>query len=144
LRIRSALGDRALLVEHVGSTSVPHLIAKAVIDVVLEVAASTDELTYVPALVTAGYDFELREPAWYEHRLFKRLEPRVNLHVFSHNSCETKRMLRFRDRLRSSAADRELYARAKRELAQREWKCVQDYADAKTEIVSQILMRAPR
>ncbi len=50
-------------------------------------------------------------------------------------------MLMFRNWLRSNAADRDLYARTKRALAQKEWKHVQDYADAKTVIIEEILAR---
>jgi GrpB-like predicted nucleotidyltransferase (UPF0157 family) len=51
-------------------------------------------------------------------------------------------MLLLRDWLRANAEDRERYAAAKRELAKREWKYVQQYADAKTEVVQEILARA--
>jgi GrpB-like predicted nucleotidyltransferase (UPF0157 family) len=143
-RIRSVLGDRALRIEHVGSTSVDGLIAKPVIDVLLEVSDSGHELAYVPALEAAGYAFRLREPDWHEHRLLKRADPDVNLHVFSASSSEPTRMLVFRDRLRTSTEDRELYARTKRELAQHDWSSVQDYANAKTGVVEAILRRALR
>jgi GrpB-like predicted nucleotidyltransferase (UPF0157 family) len=90
----------------------------------------------------AGYVLRIREPDWFEHRLFKGPDTNVNLHVFSAGCAETDRMLLFRDWLRSSEADRDLYARAKRELASREWKYVQQYADAKTAVVGEIMGRA--
>src|SRR6266545_1899229 len=99
---------------------------------VLAVADSTDEEAYVPALEDAGYVLRIREPDWFEHRLLKDQDPSVNLHVFSAGCPEIDRMLRFRDRLRTNDADRELYARAKRELAEQNWEYVQNYADAKT------------
>ena len=141
-RIRSALGARALQVEHAGSTSVPGLAAKPIVDIVLVVADSTDEADYVPPLETAGYVLRIREPNWFEHRLLKGLEPEVNLHVFSAGCVEVERMLVFSDHLRRDAGDRELYERTKRELARRDWKYVQHYADAKSEVVEQILARA--
>src|SRR6266508_983839 len=141
-RIRAALGNRALRIEHVGSTSVPGLAIKPVIDVLLVVADSADVQTYLAALDEAGYVLRIREPEWYEHRLFKRPDTNINLHVFSQGCSEIDRMLAFRDWLRSNDADRELYARAKRALAEREWKYVQYYADAKTEVVEEILERA--
>ncbi len=95
-RISGALGDRALRVEHVGSTSVPGLAAKPVIDIVLVVADSADE----------------------------------------------DAMLAFRDWLRAHDHDRDLYLNAKRELAAREWRHVQNYADAKSEAVQKINARA--
>jgi GrpB-like predicted nucleotidyltransferase (UPF0157 family) len=141
-RIRGVLGGRALLVEHAGSTSVPSLAAKPVIDIVLAVADSSDEASYVPALEAAGYVLRIREPDWYEHRLFKGPDTNINLHVFSQGCEEIDVMLAFRDHLRTDEADRELYERTKRELAARDWEYVQDYADAKTEVVKQIVARA--
>lgn len=141
-RIGAALGAQALRIEHAGSTSVPGLPAKPIIDVVLVVADSADEAAYAPALEAAGYRLHLREPAWHEHRLFKGPDTPLNLHVFSSGCPEIDRMLLFRDWLRRHDEDRDRYARAKRELGQRRWAYVQDYADAKTTIVEQILARA--
>lgn len=136
------LGDRVLQLAHVGSTSVPGLPAKPVIDLVLEVADSSDEPAYVPELEGAGYVLRIREPDWFEHPLFKGPDTNINLHVFSAGCTETAQMLLFREWLRSSEADRALYARSKRELAERDWKYTQQYADAKSAIVAQIMARA--
>lgn len=141
-RIRSLLGTRALRIEHVGSTAVPELAAKPVIDVLLEVADSADEAAYAPALEAAGYVLRIREPHWYEHRMFNGPDTEVNLHVFSLASPEIDRMLNFRDWLRRNASDRDLYGRTKLALARKEWKDVQDYADAKTAVVEEIITRA--
>ena len=141
-KIRSALGDRVLGLEHAGSTSVPGLAAKPVIDIVLTVADSADESAYVPQLEAAGYTLTIREPDWYEHRALKGAAPTVNLHVFSQDCPEIERMLTFRDRLRSNQDDRELYEATKRDLARRTWTYTQDYADAKTEVVEAIIARA--
>ena len=143
-RIRGALGGTALEVHHAGSTSVPGLAAKDVVDVVLVVADPADEASYVGALEAAGYVFYLREPEWHQHRLFREQEPRVNLHVFGPDCEEVRRMLAFRDHLRRDEADRMLYERTKRELAARQWDRVQDYADAKSEVVGEIMARAVR
>jgi GrpB-like predicted nucleotidyltransferase (UPF0157 family) len=140
--IRRALGGAALQIEHVGSTSVPGLAAKPIIDIVLAVADSAQEDAYVPTLQAAGYALRVREPDWYEHRMLRGGDEDVNLHVFSAGCPEIERMLRFRERLRSNAADRELYAAAKRELAARDWRHVQDYADAKTDVIDEIVARA--
>jgi GrpB-like predicted nucleotidyltransferase (UPF0157 family) len=142
VRIRAALRDAALLVEHVGSTSVPGLVAKPRIDILLAVASSADEATYLPALEAAGYELTLREPDWHEHRLLRTSRLDINLHVLTAGSPEIDRMLLMRDRLRESPADRDLYARTKLELAARHWNTVQDYADAKSEVVEDILARA--
>jgi GrpB-like predicted nucleotidyltransferase (UPF0157 family) len=141
-RIRAALGDRVVQIEHVGSTSVPGLAAKPIIDIVLVIEDSANENAYVAALEAAAYVLRIREPEFHEHRMFKGSYTEVNLHVFSRGCPEIQRMLLFRDRLRRDDADRELYERAKRELAQREWKYVQNYADAKAAVVEEILARA--
>jgi GrpB-like predicted nucleotidyltransferase (UPF0157 family) len=141
-RIRGALADAALRLEHVGSTSVPGLAAKPLIDMVLVVVDSADEDAYAPRLESAGYVLVIREPDWYEHRLFKGPDTNVNLHTFSEGCDEAERMLAFRDRLRANDEDRELYERAKRELAAEEWRHVQNYADAKSAVVQDIMSRA--
>jgi len=141
-RIRAVLGDRVVRLEHAGSTSVPGLPAKPVIDIVLEVPDSSDESAYVPDLEGAGYVLRIREPDWFEHRVFKGADTNLNLHVFSAGCLETDRMVLFRDWLRSNEADRDLYARTKRELASRDWKYTQQYADAKTAVVTEIMTRA--
>ena len=143
-RILTALGDRALRIEHVGSTSVPGLLAKPIIDLALVVAESSNEPDYAAALETAGYRLHLREPGWYEHRLFKGADRGVNLHVFSSGCPEVERMVRFRDWLRTRSDDRELYARTKRALAEQNWKYTQNYADAKSAVVEEIMARALR
>ena len=141
-RITGALGPRALRIEHRGSTSVPGLAAKPIIDMLLEVADSADEKAYAPALESAGYFLRIREIHWHEHRMFKGPDTEIHLHVFSSGCPEIDRILLFRDWLRSNAADRELYARTKLTLAQENWKHVQNYADAKTDVIQEILGRA--
>ncbi|MET1073856.1 MAG: GrpB family protein, partial [Umezawaea sp.] len=129
-RIRAALGPVAVVVEHIGSTSVPGLAAKPVVDVVLGVPDSEDEAAYVPALEAAGYVVRVREPEAGGHRLFKGPDTDVNVHVYSAGHVEIDRYLRFRDRLRAVDAERELYEATKRELAARRWSYLQEYADA--------------
>lgn len=141
-RIQQALPLLSVDIHHTGSTSVPGLRAKPIIDITMAVPDSTDENAYLPALVEAGYEFVLREPDWFEHRLFRRTDPRVNLHVFTTGSSEIGRMLAFRDHLRVNSSDRALYASTKERLAERDWDTVQDYADAKSEVVEDILARA--
>jgi GrpB-like predicted nucleotidyltransferase (UPF0157 family) len=141
-RIAAAVGERVLRVEHVGSTAVPGLIAKPVIDMLLVVTDSADEPSYLPALEAAGYRLRIREPDWFEHRLLKGPDTDVNLHVFSAGCSEIDRMVAFRDRLRADESDRSLYACTKLKLAGQSWKYVQNYADAKTAVVDEILSRA--
>jgi GrpB-like predicted nucleotidyltransferase (UPF0157 family) len=141
-RIRAVLGGTAVVVEHAGSTSVAGLAAKPIIDIVLAVPDSADEQAYVPALEAAGYVLRAREPGWFEHRMFKGPDTDINLHVFTVGASEIDRMLLFRDRLRTNAADRDAYLRVKRDLAQRTWRHVQHYADSKTAIVAEIVEHA--
>ena len=140
--IRAAIGNRARLIEHAGSTSVPGLSAKPVIDIVLAVPDSADEPAYVPDMEAAGYILRIREPDWFEHRLFKRDDRAINLHTFSEGSSEIDKMLLFRDWLRTHDEDRGLYQRAKLDLAERKWEFTQQYADSKSEVVLGILERA--
>lgn len=149
-RIRGALGDRALLVEHIGSTAVPGLAAKPIIDIILAVADVADEDAYLPDLEAAGYVLRIREPdptseIFHDeepHRVFKGSEIDLNLHVYSIGSGEITRLRRMRDWLRTNDADRALYERTKRELAARHWDYVQQYADAKDTVIAEIGARA--
>jgi GrpB-like predicted nucleotidyltransferase (UPF0157 family) len=141
-KIRAALGEAALSVEHIGSTSVPGLAAKPIVDVLLVVEDSGDEASYLPALEEAGYVLRVREPDFDEHRMFRTPEKDVHVHVFSSGSLEIERYLLLRDRLREDQGDRELYARTKRDLASRDWPSMQHYAEAKTEVIEGIVARA--
>ena len=142
--VRDALGERVLLLEHVGSTSVPGLAAKPKIDMLLVVADSSDEASYVGALESRGFALRVREPDWHQHRMFRTPGVAGNLHVFSAGCEEIERMLLFRDWLREHAEDRRLYEETKRKLAARTWQYTQNYADAKSEVVEEILARARR
>jgi GrpB-like predicted nucleotidyltransferase (UPF0157 family) len=141
-KIRAALADRALMLEHVGSTSIPGMAAKPIIDIVLGVADSADEAAYVPALTDQGFRLHIREPDWHEHRLMKGANPVVNLHIFSAGSHEIARMVAFRDRCRRHPDELALYLSTKRDLAARTWRYVQHYANAKAEVVEAIIARA--
>ncbi len=141
-RIRAALGEAALSVEHIGSSSVPGLAAKPIVDILLVVEDSAEEPSYLPALQAAGYVLRVREPDFDEHRMFRTPQKDVHLHVFSVGSQEIDRYLLLRNRLRENEEDRELYARTKRELASRDWASMQHYAEAKTEVIEGIIARA--
>lgn len=141
-RIRQALGPLAAVVEHVGSTSVPELAAKPFLDVLLLVPDPGDEAAYVPRLEAAGFLLHVREPDWHQHRFLRGHDPEVHLHVFAVGSAEAERLLLFRDRLRANEDERVLYEETKRRLAARSWERVQDYADAKSEVVEEIIARA--
>ena len=141
-KIETALGPRVVSLQHIGSTAVPGLCAKPIIDIQLLVEDSADEASYVGALEAAGYRLHIREPAWEEHRTFKGSDPDVNLHVFSRGSRQAARHLRFRDAMRASDAERDCYAATKRDLAAQSWTYTQQYADAKNDVIDEILARA--
>lgn len=141
-RIRTILGAKVRLLEHVGSTSVPGLPAKPIIDIDLQVADTRDEDAYVPQLTDAGYELTVREPDWYEHRMFKGPDTDINLHVFGTQTDEIERHLLLRDWMREHPEDRDLYRDTKIELSRREFRHVNEYATAKTKVVVEILKRA--
>ncbi|QDQ15759.1 GrpB family protein [Streptomyces spectabilis] len=147
--IREALGGVRHEIEHAGSTSVPGLVAKPIVDMVLTLPDPADETAYVPALERAGFRLAIREPEWFEHRVLRKQDlgpgtDSANLHVFPSGCPEVTRMLSFRDWLRAHPDDRDLYARTKQQLAARTWAFTQNYADAKSDVVAEILERAAR
>ncbi|MBP2336794.1 GrpB-like predicted nucleotidyltransferase (UPF0157 family) [Saccharothrix coeruleofusca] len=139
-RIRAALGEAALDVEHIGSTSVEGLAAKDVIDIDLTVADPRDERSYVPALERLGYFLVIREPSFHQHRCLRLAEPRVNLHVFGPDCPEAIRHRMFRDWLRAHPDDRARYERAKR-AAVPGGGSVMDYNARKQQVVREIYDR---
>lgn len=142
-RIRDALGEAALDVEHVGSTSVDGLAAKDVIDIDLTVADPRDEDAYVPALAGLGYVLTVREPSWHEHRCLRLANPRANLHVFGPDCPETIRHRMFRDWLRTHPEDRQRYEDAK-VAAIPGGGNVMDYNGRKQQVIREIYDRAFR
>jgi len=142
--IRRALGSSALAIEHVGSTSVPKLAAKPIIDILVVVEDSGLEAAYLPALVNAGYVLRVREPDWHQHRMFRTPDLDVHVHIFSAGCVEIRRQLAFRDRLRSSVEDRSLYESVKKKLAKEDWPDMNAYAQAKSDVIEQIILRASR
>lgn len=141
-RIAEALGEVALRLEHIGSTSVPGLAAKPIIDILVVVADSTNESAYLPQLEAAGYELRVREPEWHEHRMFRTPEKDVHVHIYSTGCREIQRNLLFRDRLRTNVDDRQRYEQTKRELARQDWSDMNDYATAKTDVVESIIAAA--
>lgn len=141
-RVVAALGPRVLSIEHVGSTAVPGLAAKPVIDVDLTVADSADEAAYVPDLASVGFALRWRDPEWQEHRILHAEAPDANLHVISPGDREAGRHLLFRDWLRAHADDREAYASLKLELGGRGFTHSMDYNNHKAALVYDIYEKA--
>ena len=140
-RIRAALVGTDVLVEHIGSTSVPGLAAKPVVDVIVGVDDLTAEEDHVALLVAAGYELRVREPG---HRLVRTPERDVHVHLYDRDDAAVDAYLLLRDHLRVDAEDRALYERTKRELVDRSWDDTNAYADAKTEVIAAIVGRARR
>jgi GrpB-like predicted nucleotidyltransferase (UPF0157 family) len=146
-RIRVALGEAALHVEHVGSTSVPGLAAKPIIDIDLTVADPSDEDSYVPALRASGFRFALRERSWHEHRLLQWDDPRANVHVFGPDCPEAIRHRMLRDWLIEHPEDRRRYEDAKRAAAEASnaaGESVASYNVRKQAVIREILDRVFR
>jgi GrpB-like predicted nucleotidyltransferase (UPF0157 family) len=138
-RILDALGADAVAIEHIGSTSVPGLAAKPIVDIVVAVEDITAEEDSLDPLLAAGYVLRVREP---RHRMVRTPERDVHVHLYEQGAPEIDEYLLLRDHLRSDAADRALYERTKRELLSRSWDDMNDYADAKTEVILAIKARA--
>ena len=137
--LAGVLGDAALLIEHIGSTSVPGLAAKPIIDILLVVEDSGDEASYLSEMEAGGYGLRVREPDFHEHRMFRTPERDVHIHVFSHGASEIERVLTFRDRLRRNSDERRRYENTKRKLAAQSWPNMNVYAEAKTEVIEDII-----
>jgi GrpB-like predicted nucleotidyltransferase (UPF0157 family) len=136
-RITAALGPRALGIAHIGSTSVPGLAAKPIVDVLVTVEDPEDGAV-VAALEGVGYVLRVSEPG---HRMVRTPARDVHVHVWQAQDPEARRLLRFREQLRRSAEDRVEYERLKRELARRDWADMNEYADAKGPLIESILAR---
>ena len=144
-RIREALGWRVLQLEHVGSTAVPGLPAKPIIDIDLTVADPGREQDYVPALEAAGFRLRIREPWWHGHRVLRADEPTCNLHVFGFDSPELIKHRIFRDWLRGNPGDRDRYAAIKRQAAadaNAAAEHVMQYNARKQQVIREIYYRA--
>lgn len=138
-RIRAALGPAAVLIEHIGSTSVPGLAAKPIIDVLVTVEDITAEEDYLDQLLDVGYELRVREPG---HRMVRTPARDVHVHVMSDGAEAADNYLVFRNRLRSDPKDRDLYERTKRALIKQEWTDMNAYAEAKTGVIVDIKERA--
>lgn len=136
--IKNALGSNLQTIDHIGSTSIPNISAKPVIDIDLSVSDPADENSYLSALEKLGFKLIVREPRFYGHRLLHLAEPRVNLHVFSTDCPETIRHLLFRDWLRKSKEDRQLYANAKLDAVKDSRLDIEKYHENKKHVVHEI------
>ncbi|WP_051721215.1 MULTISPECIES: GrpB family protein [Actinomycetes] len=140
-RIAVALGEVAIRIDHIGSTSIPGLVAKPVIDIDLSVSDPDDEASYLPALESAGYRLRVREPG---HRMVRTANLDVHVHICRSGSDWERRHLLFRDWLRHDARDREAYGELKKCLTQRDWHDMNAYASAKGPLIQEVTARAEK
>jgi GrpB-like predicted nucleotidyltransferase (UPF0157 family) len=138
-KLRAALGERVRRIEHIGSTSVPGLAAKPIVDVLVTLDDVDRDEALQADLEAAGYQPRVVEPG---HRVFRPPERNVNVHVWNDDDPEVDAYLRLRERLRRSPEDRALYEQTKRALAQQGWSDVNYYAEAKGDVIRAILARA--
>lgn len=138
-RIRTALGALARQVEHIGSTSVVGLAAKPIVDIVVAVDDITAEEDYLAPLLSAGYVLRVREPG---HRMVRTPERDAHVHLLEAGDADIDAYLLLRDLLRRDESARDLYEGTKRELIAREWADMNEYADAKTSVIEELLRRA--
>lgn len=140
-QLKRALGGTALSIEHVGSTSVPELPAKPIIDVDIVVANADDEDKYISALGTLGMRMVIREPWWHGHRMFVDDHGAANIHIWPDGAAEPVRHILFRDWLRTHQDDLERYAQVKRNLSVEFNDEPDRYNLAKNTVIDQIYAR---
>ncbi|WP_374347195.1 GrpB family protein [Chitinimonas sp.] len=140
--ISSALGTAALQIEHIGSTAVPGLAAKPIIDIVVVVENAANESTYLAKLIEVGYQLRVREPDFFEHRMVRTQQRDVHIHIFSKGCIEIERYLLLRNYLRSNPDRRAEYQKIKKELAAQDWPDMNAYSEAKTEIIERLIHEA--
>ena len=140
--IKETLSNIIVSIEHIGSTSVPRLSAKPIIDILLVVKDSSNEDEYLNKMESAGYQLRVREPDFHEHRMFRTVDRDVHIHVSSSGSTEIERYIVFRNRLRKNEFERDNYEKLKLKLAKNQWENMNEYAEAKTEIIERIIASA--
>lgn len=140
--IRAALGTAAARIDHVGSTSVPGLPAKAIIDVQVSVSDLASEDSYVPPLEKLGLQLRSRDAYHRYFRPYPRRPRNVHVHVCAAGSDWEADHLRFRDYLRTHPEACDRYAEAKRAAAATWADDGLAYTDAKTEVILNILQSA--
>jgi len=138
-RLSAALAGKRVGIEHIGSTAVPGLAAKPIVDIVVTVHDITAEEDYLDAMLAAGYLLRVREPG---HRLVRTPGRDVHVHVYAKGAAAVTDYLLLRDRLREDDADRALYAQTKRALIAQGFDDMNAYSDAKTDVIAAILERA--
>jgi GrpB-like predicted nucleotidyltransferase (UPF0157 family) len=137
-----SFGDKIAGIEHIGSTSVPGLCAKPIIDILLGVHALDDADSIVPNMIKFGYDYISKyEDEMPYRRYFDRIEngiSKFHVHTVVINSSFWNRHIKFRNILRKDEKIKDDYCKLKKDLAKKEWKDANEYAGAKTEFTRRI------
>jgi GrpB-like predicted nucleotidyltransferase (UPF0157 family) len=143
-RLARTIGSPALRIEHIGSTAVPGLAAKPVVDIQVSVPDVADEDSYVPAIESVGFGLRYRNEGlgWRYFRPPPGLPREAQVHVCSVDSESERLHLLFRDYLRAHPAEADAYAAAKRVAAARHRDDRIAYTDAKDAFIHPALRRA--
>lgn len=144
-RLRGSLGDVALRIDHIGSTAIPGLDAKPVIDIQISVASFEPLDAYRLPLERAGYIFRAENPDLTKRYFRERPgERRTHIHVRRARSWSEQMSLLFRDYLRAHPADAAQYTGLKRTLADKHRADRVEYTDAKAPFIWNVMMQANR
>ena len=141
-----AFGDSLCCIEHIGSTAVPGLAAKPVIDILAGVRSLLEAPIFIPALLALGYEYIQKHEAVFPERRY--LHKIVNgrhthhLHIVEPESDFFKVQILFRDYLRTHPQDATRYADLKYHLAQKYRNDREAYTDGKSQLIQEILRAA--
>jgi len=135
----AALQPAKVIIEHVGSTAVPGLAAKPIIDLMIGLPDFAIANSLVPPIIGLGYDYVAEyEAVMPERRYFQKNYDNKrthHIHMVEIGSEFWQRLLLFRDYLRTNASTMQEYASLKKSLATREWQDMNEYAEAKTDFI---------
>ncbi len=142
--IEAALDDRVVAIHHIGSTAIPGLAAKPVIDIMLVVRQLEDAIECIASLHDLGYAF-IDYPQNTDRRFFRKGQPRTHhVHIVAQGNTELRDHLAFRDALRANLQLRDQYATLKFDLAERHRNDRAQYTENKTEFVRRVLSSTKR
>lgn len=146
-QLRHALVPKDVRLEHIGSTAVPGLCAKPVLDILLGVPSLAEAEAFIPALVAAGFVYRPEHESLIADRRYFVRPPgaslRVHLHAVVLGGALWRQHLHFRDRLRGDAQLMQSYAALKRHLAVVHAHDKAAYTEAKAPFIRQVLLSCP-
>lgn len=133
--ISNKLQDKIVTVEHIGSTSVPGLGAKPIVDILLGVRKISDADGFIPKMIELGYEYRNNFENVMPYRRYFTKPGFYHIHTVEVTSEFWRRHLLFRDYMRAHDEIRDAYFKTKSKLAEQEWDDTNDYAYAKTEFI---------